>query len=547
MLRTDIRLFYWTSVASRKFWAVEPDSVMSISTKTNGSQTGKDDHLKVELLPEEGWWGGAISKGIFMPFRPGSPRIVLNGTTQYNQAAPVLLSTKGRSLYSDAPFDFEISDGHLHIHGEGKVRIDIHGGDLRSAHNGWAAQCLSLPSDIPPEILFRQPQYCTWMVMGARQEQGGILKYARELVRRGYPAGIMVIDDTWQEDYGNWEFHPQRFPDPQAMMRELHALGFTVMLWVVPYVSPDSLIARQLNRRAFLIRDAKGAPAVIRWWNGASAALDLTNPDALQWFCERLDQLIANYGVAGFKFDGGDANDYDASWKTFAPASPNDLTELYNRLGLRYPLNEFRAAWKCNGLPLNQRLCDKDHSWEGLKAILSDTLAANLLGYPFGAPDMVAGGKYNQVEAGLAFDSELFIRSTQLAVLMAMIQFSLAPWDVLSPEHERIVLRAIEHRRQLTDYIVAQARSSARSGEPLIRAMEYSYPADDWAEYPWQFMLGDGVLVAPVIERGAAVKAVKLPPGRWIADDGKELNGPADLLIAAPLERLPHFILQKKG
>ena len=478
-----------------------------------------------------------------MPFRSGVSRITLNGSTFYNQAAPILLSNKGRFVASDMPFDFEIHDGWLRIEGEGALELKVEGDTLRSARRAWVAQNYPLPSQIPPEILFRQPQYCTWMAMGYRQEQTGILEYARELIRRGYSPGTFIIDDTWQEDYGNWNFHPGRFPDPRAMVDELKSLGFTVMLWIAPYLSADSLVARQLHRRGLLIRNSAGDPALVHWWNGASTALDLSHPEAISWLCSRLDHLIEKYGVVGFKFDGGDADAYSPAWNTHSPTTPNEMTELYNRLGMRYPFNEFRACWKCNGFPLNQRLCDKDHSWEGLKSIFSDTLTANLLGYHFGAPDMVAGGQYNNIEEGFDFNSELFIRSTQLAALMSMIQFSLAPWRIISSQDEGIVLDMLRQRAMLTDYIVAEARYSAHSGEPLIRSMEYSYPQEDWSAYPWQFLHGGDLLVAPVIEAGARTKKVKLPPGIWqTPDDGREYIGPSEIEISAPLSRLPYFL-----
>ena len=65
-----------------------------------------------------------------------------------------------------------------------------------------------------------------------------------------------MIDDNWQEDYGKWNFHPGRFPNPKTMMDELHKMGFKVMLWVCPFVSPDCDVYRDLaSKGAFLVND----------------------------------------------------------------------------------------------------------------------------------------------------------------------------------------------------------------------------------------------------------------------------------------------------
>src|SRR5690625_5918740 len=75
------------------------------------------------------------------------------------------------------------------------------------------------------------------------------------------------------------------------------------MLWVVPYISPDSPAFRDLEREGLLLRAADGLPAIRRWWNGFSAILDLSDPAAVAWFHDRSDALI-DLGVYGFKFDG---------------------------------------------------------------------------------------------------------------------------------------------------------------------------------------------------------------------------------------------------
>ena len=88
---------------------------------------------------------------------------------------------------------------------------------------------------------------------------------------------------------------------------------------------------------------------------------------------------------------------------------------------------------------------------------------------------------------------------------------------------------------------VELARRSGETGEPMMRSMEYAYPRMGYAKISNQFLMGDDLLVAPVIEKGAKSRRVVIPPGRWRGDDGKTVEGPASIEVPTPLERLPYF------
>ena len=53
--------------------------------------------------------------------------------------------------------------------------------------------------------------------------------------------------------------------------------------------------------------------------------------------------------------------------------------------------------------------------------------------------------------------------------------------------------------------------------------------------------MGDRLMVAPQVAKDAATRTVRIPPGRWRADDGHVYAGPAVVEVATPLARLPHF------
>jgi alpha-glucosidase (family GH31 glycosyl hydrolase) len=382
------------------------------------------------------------------------------------------------------------------------------------------------------------------------------LQYARDLLEHGFPPGVLMIDDNWQSDYGEWSFHSGRFTDPKAMLDELHRLGFLVMLWVCPFVSPDSLTFRQIEGQGLLLKDKDGQTVVRRWWNGHSGVLDLSNPAAVGWFNAQLDRLINQYGVDGFKLDAGDPVFYRPDDQYHAPSSPADQCRRYSEIGLRYPLNEYRAAWKMGGQPLAQRQRDKAHAWDkehpqwngltGLSSVIPDAITQGLLGYAYNCPDMIGGGDYLALDfssESASFDSELFVRSAQAATLMPMMQFSAAPWRLLNPEQSEICRQMawlhVEHGAK----ILGLAQQAAHSGEPILRSMEYVFPHQGYAGVKDQFMLGDDLLVAPMLKKGATSRTVRLPKGSWRGDDETTYtsDGTQAVTVAAGLERLPRF------
>lgn len=139
------------------------------------------------------------------------------------------------------------------------------------------------------------------------QNQRDIMQYAHKVVENGFPQGVFMIDDNWQRYYGNFDFKPEKFPDPKGMTDELHRMGFKVMLWIAPYVSADSPEFRILEKKGYLLKKKDtGQPAIIHWWNGFSACYDTTNPEAMEYLKQQLRANQEKYGIDGFKFDGAD-------------------------------------------------------------------------------------------------------------------------------------------------------------------------------------------------------------------------------------------------
>ncbi|MFV0267649.1 MAG: glycoside hydrolase family 31 protein [Draconibacterium sp.] len=508
--------------------------------------------ITIPFEPGEKIWSGAVKEGHLMPFA-GKYKYNFYANNNWNQIQPLLLSNKGLYVWSEEPFKFDISDNHLIVSDSfGTILTGRHGTTLAEARSYAARKFFPSNGEMPDTLLFSRPQYNTWIELTYNQNQEDILKYARAIVENNFPTGVLMIDDTWQEDYGIWDFHPGRFPDPGAMVEELHKMGFKVMLWVCPFVSPDqSVLYRTLKEEKIFFLEKKDAddtwetasePAMIRWWNGVSAQLDFSNSGAVNWFNDQLDMLVERYGIDGFKLDAGDMVYYPSDALSMEKITPNEHSRLYSQFGLRFPLNEYRSTWKMAGLPLVQRLHDKFHTWEDLQKLVPHMITEGLVGYTFSCPDMIGGGDYISFLDLISYDQDLVVRSAQCHALMPMMQFSVAPWRILDKQRLNAVQQAVNLRMKYTALIMELARQSAKTGEPIIKSLEYVFPEQGFEHIHNEFMLGDSLLVAPVQKPGYK-REIILPTGTWLADDGKLYEGGKTYDISVPIERLPYFKL----
>jgi alpha-glucosidase len=509
--------------------------------------SARADILTFPRLDGERYWGGNITDAHNMPYGEGA-KVGLYESNAGNQQQPMLVSNHGFWLYSDDPFTFEITPDSLIVESDSPVlsgRSDNK--TLPGAYRELVGRMHNFEGEIPDPIMFTQPQWNTWIEFGTNQTAAGLLDYAESVRENDFPGSLIMVDDKWQTEYGDYDFDTTKFPNPKETLDRLHKDGFQVMLWVVPFVHDTARSYPFLKENGYLLRSEKtGDVHFIKWWNGEAALLDLTNPDCMEWFVGQLKMLQKNYGVDGFKLDGGDIHYYSSpDIIAYDPkAGPHDHSVAFAEVGLHFPLNEYRACYGLGGAPLAQRLRDKRHDWPSVELLIPHMAAEGIWGYPFCCPDMIGGGEINSLSPDTPkdeIDGELVVRGAQVHALMPMMQFSVAPWRILNDEHLQAVRDAAKLHEKFGSTFLELARQSAATGEPILRCMEYNYPHQGYIDVNDQFMIGEKILVAPVITQGSTSRQVRLPGGTWIADDGQAYDGLIEITIDVPLNRLPYF------
>ena len=122
-----------------------------------------------------------------------------------------------------------------------------------------------------------------------------------------------------------------------------------------------------------------------------------------------------------------------------------------------------------------------------------------------------------------------------------MMQFSAAPWKVLSKTNALLCKEAADLHKAFSKDIYALAKHSSKTGEPITRYMEYEFPHQGFAGVNDQFMLGENILVAPVYEKNKTTRKVHLPKGNWAYVNGETYLGGEIVEIKAPLNIIPYF------
>lgn len=512
---------------------------------------------EIKLLKDECFYGGSSYYGLENPFDENSNFEMDMNVMTINQTMPLFVSNKGRYVWSDNAFAFKFHNGVLEIEGK-DVEVVCSGTTLKEAYLSAMNKHFKFDGRELPKEYFMTAQYCTWMEHIYFPSQEKVLKYAHDIIDNGLEPGILIIDEGWHGRYGDWEFDFYKFPNPKQMVDELHVLGFKVLLWIVPWVCPDGYTfvrnatederIKTKNSGKIFIKNKQGEVGLFSWWNGFSAMLDLRNPYAVEFLDEQLQHLIKDYGVDGFKFDGGQARHYGylINGELSDDTDIHAMNIAWNEFGRRYEYHEYKDTYLGGGKNCIQRLSDRASDWhyanKGLDTIIPCSILQGLLGHPFICPDMIGGGSWDYAQnPNFVVDQELFVRASQISALFPMMQFSWAPWRVLSKENFEYVKKSAKLHKEMADEIYTLVKKSYVSGEPIVRALEYNYPNQGYEKIQDQYMVGEDILVAPVTTPKTYSKNVVIPKGIWKAYDGTIYEGGKTVCMETPLHSLVWF------
>jgi alpha-glucosidase len=383
---------------------------------------------------------------------------------------------------------------------------------------------------------------------------------------RGLPLDAVHLDAGHLDGHRVFTVDEERFPKLPVLAEELLRDGIRLVSVVgpgVPALPGDALYASGTSEDVF-VRDASGSVFRGAGWPGDVVFPDFTHARVRAWWGGLYEERLRQ-GFAGFWHDLDEPTSFAAFGEPTLPRSARhslegregDHREAHNVYalcmaragyeGLRTltqrerPFLVSRSGWAGMQRYGGAWSPDVATGWPGLRASLARVLGLGLCGVPYAGPDV--GG------AGGGLSPELYLRWFQLAAYLPLFRTrgglstgGEAPWE-FGAEVLGHARAALVERRRLLPYFVTLAHLARRTGAPYVRPLWWSTPEERaLRDCEDAFLLGDCLLVAPVLDPGADRRAVQLPRGWWydVATE-RAYEGPAQVLVDAPPARIPVF------
>ena len=417
-----------------------------------------------------------------------------------------------------------------------------------------------------------------WQCKLRYRTQEEVLSVARKYHTTGIQLDLIVIDFFHWTVQGDWKFDKTYWPDPKAMVEELHSMGIRVMVSVWPSVDRRSENFAEMAERGLLVRTERGAMQTYDY-QGDCVSLDPTNPETRAYVWEKCKAHYYDFGIDYFWLDNSepDLTSYDCDNYRYylGPALscsciyPQYYSRAYDEpmraLGAS-PVNLLRSGWAGSQKYGNVLWSgDVPSTWESLRDQLQAGLNIGLAGIPWWNTDI--GGFME----GNVFDPDfrqLLVRWYEWAVFQPVMRlhgdrepFTIPALDdrdwgggylhtgqdnemwSYGEEIQEIMVKHYRLRKLLKPYLATIFQEAHENGSPLMRAMFYEFPEDPrcW-ELSDQYMFGPDLLVAPVLTPDTWQREVYLPAGAW--EDlrtGEQLEGGRRILAEAPLDSIPVF------
>jgi len=391
-----------------------------------------------------------------------------------------------------------------------------------------------------------------------------------EYRRRDLPLDVVHLDIDYMNGYRVFTFNKERFPDPKGLSDKLGRQGVKLVTIVDPGVKHPTDKNERYHafdegvEKNFFQRRRNGDLFVPRVWPGESVFVDYTLPEARRWWGD-LHRAYTDNGIAGIWNDMNEPSDfvdqtgknqldvvsYDEGEKTTHAKNRNTFALLMSRAtyeGLerlrpdRRPYVITRAAYAGIQRYATMWTGDTNSTWDSLGLNIPMFTSLGLSGEPFVGSDV--GGFIGRG------NGELLVRSYQVSFLAPFCRnhkvidgYDQEPWR-FGKYYEDIIRKYLKLRYTLLPFLYTALQEAHRSGVPLFRPLMLNYQ-DDPSTYNLddEFMIGDDLLVAPILKPDITRRLVYLPAGSWYDYwSNRKYTGETMISVEAPLDVVPMFV-----
>ena len=411
-------------------------------------------------------------------------------------------------------------------------------------------------------------QQCRWSYQNAAEFR----ELAANFAAADIPVSALWYDIDYMDGFRLFTWNRANFPHPAALNLELQTAGIRTVAIIDPGVKREPgypVYDRGKERQAFC-QTASGRDYVGKVWPGDTVFPDFTVESVRDWWADELADFLRNSALDGAWLD---MNDPATGYSRTAEMRFRHGAIAHDRYHNQYAHFMAKASQQaCHQLEpdhrpflLTRSACagtqrhsavwtgDNASNWRHLRMALPCSLNLSLSGIAFNGPDV--GGFMDDSTA------ELLVRWHQACCLFPFfrnhsIRHSRRqePWQ-FGPEPLAAIRGAIRTRYRLLPYLYQCFFNHWRNGDPIIRPLFYHYPELEDADLDDQYLLGDALLVAPILygdgqgpeifRNGVKMqqRTVALPPGSWFdLNRGAWLDGGRTVHYAAALDELPLFV-----
>ncbi|MGP1347830.1 MAG: TIM-barrel domain-containing protein [Phycisphaerales bacterium] len=358
------------------------------------------------------------------------------------------------------------------------------------------------------------------------------------------PLDVLVIDMDWHLDgWTGYTWNPEYFPEPEAFLDWCHQNNLRTTLNLHP---ADGVGKHERAFHEFARAMGQNTFHVYR------VPFDCTDPKFIDLYFELLHHPIEAQGIDFWWMDWqqGTATTIPGldplpwlnhlHWGDMehGPRSDEHRPLIFSRWG---GLGNHRYQIGFSG--------DTYNDWESLAFQPRFTATAGNVGYAWWSHD-IGGHQPGPVEP------ELYVRWIQFAITSPILRTHASKnpkaerriWS-FPQDHFNAARQAFLLRTRLIPYLYSAAHQTHDTTLPLCRPLYLEWPTLDAAyEHPDQYLLGDALLCAPVLEpaeptTGIAETTAWLPPGQWTHwFTGRAYEGPGHIVCRSTLDQFPLFI-----
>lgn len=358
----------------------------------------------------------------------------------------------------------------------------------------------------------------------------------------------------------DWKYNKEMYPDLPDKIQEIHEKGIRFLGYVNPYLVNDGVLYQEGKEKGYFATKADGSDYLVDFGEFYCGVVDLTNPEAYEWFKEVIKKYTLDIGIDGWMAD-------------FGEYLPTDDICLYNGESPMIEHNHWPALWaKCNydavcesnklgevlyfmraGGIGTQKYCtllwagDQSVDFtihDGLASVICGALSAGMTGCGLTHSDI---GGYTSL-FGNTRTKELFLRWMEMAMftpVMRTHEGNRPDTNFQYYEDEDTMdqmARLVDIYTMLKPYTKELVKENSQTGVPVQRPLFLHYEEDAKTyDIQYEYLFGRDMLVAPVYLSEQSEWQVYLPEDQWIhLWTGKEYAG-GDITVDAPIGYTPAF------